>query len=114
MGCDYYIRSELIVEYIDANGALSTTRTNRTMEKGYLMSVPDEDSDDDLETLQQKYNEELQKIIDRHNYKKMLYETGEWKKESYKKKYLQELNILCPRMIKIVKVYKEYTAWKRF
>ena len=50
MGCDYYTQSELVIEYIDMNGARSITKTNRTIEKRYVFNVPDEDSDDDEET----------------------------------------------------------------
>jgi len=56
MDCDYYTQSELIIEFIDSKGAISKTRTNRVLDRGYVFRVPDEDSDDDLETQNQKYN----------------------------------------------------------
>jgi len=113
MPCDYYVQSDLVIVYFDNQGALSTTRTNRILEKGYIIKVPDEDSDDDLETQNKKWKEELQKIIEKYTYKKMLYESDKWIKDSYGKKYLQQINILCPRMSKIVKIYKDYYAWER-
>lgn len=34
-------------------------------------------------------------------------------KESYEKKYSQEIDVLYPRMVKLVKVYKNCYAWKQ-
>jgi len=114
MGCDYYTQSELVIEYVDDKGAISKTRTNRVLEKGYVFSVPDADSDDDYETQSKKYDEYIEKMINEHTYKKMLYDNEEWIKSSYEKKYAKDLNIICPRMVKLVKVYKDHSAWKRF
>jgi hypothetical protein len=52
-------------------------------------------------------------MINEYTYKKMLYENEKWVKSSYEKKYVKELKIICPRMVKLVKVYKDNTAWKR-
>lgn len=114
MGCDYYIQSELVVEYIDTNGGMSTTKTNRTLEKGYIFNVADMDSDDDDETQYKKYLEEIDKNIARYTYKKNLYENELWIKSSYEKNYKKDIQIMCPTMIRLVKVYKDYHAWKRF
>ena len=114
MGCDYYVQSDLVIVYYDNQGALSTTRTNRILEKGYIFSVADEDSDDDEETQNIKWKEELKRRVEKYTYKKMLYEDDKWVKDSYEKKYSKELNIICPRMVKIVKVYKDYYAWVRY
>ncbi len=113
MGCDYYTQSELVIEYIDMNGARSITKTNRTIEKRYVFNVPDEDSDDDEETQYKKFQDELKRKIIENTHKKMLYENDAWIKSSYEKNYKKELPILCPRMVKIVKIYKDYTAWER-
>lgn len=112
MCCEYYIQSELVIVYYDNQGSLSTTRTNRVLEKGYIVDIPDEDTDDDQETQYKKFQEEIKRCIKRHTYKKMLYDDI-WIKDSYKKRYLQNLNIICPRLVKIVKVYKDYCAWER-
>jgi hypothetical protein len=113
MGCDYYIRSELVIEYIDKNGSKSVTKTTIMFEKGYIFSIPDEDSDDDEETQHNKWKAELQRRIEKNIYKKMLYLDDQWLKYSYQKKYATELNIMCPNMVKLVKVYKDYNAWER-
>jgi len=52
-------------------------------------------------------------MINENTYKKMLYEKDEWIKSSYEKKYIKDLNMSCPRMVKLIKVYKDHTAWER-
>jgi hypothetical protein len=113
MGCDYYIQTELVIEYIDDKGAMSKTITNRVQEKCYVYYVPDEDSDDDQETQDKKFQDELQRKIIENTYKKTLYENDAWIKSSYEKRYVKDLNMICPGMVKLVKIYKDYTAWKR-
>jgi hypothetical protein len=113
MGCDYYTQSELVIEYMDEKGSICKTITNRVLERGYIWDVPDVDSDDDCQTQSKKYDEYIEKIINEHTYKKMLYENEQWIKSSYEKKYRKDLYIICPRIIKLIKVYKVYTAWKR-
>ena len=113
MGCDYYIQSELVILYYDDKGVLSNTKTNINLEKGYVVSVPEEDSDDDDETQTNKWKIELDKRIRKNTYQKILYEDDKWFKESYQKKYLHYLNILYPRMVKLVKIYKDVSAWER-
>ena len=113
MACDYYVKSDLVIVCYDNQGVLSTTITNRIIKKCYIFSVADEDLDDDEESKYKKWKEELKRRLEKYTYKKMLYEDEKWIKESYKKKYSKELNILCPRIIKLVKVYKDYYAWER-
>ncbi len=111
MDCHYYIQSELVIEYIDVNGAKSITKTERTLEKRYVLIVTDEDSDNDEETLLQKLKEKIERRISKNTYKKMLYENNVWVKLSYEKRYKKELQIICPRIVKLVKMYKDYRAW---
>lgn len=113
MGCDYYIQSELVIVFYDDKGALSITRTNIIVEKGYIFSIRDEDSDDDTVTEYDKFRLELERRIIENTYHKILYENDRWLKESYEKKYLKELKNLCPTMVKLQKIYKNYTAWER-
>ena len=122
MGSCYYIQTELVVEYIDKNYALSKTRTNRKLKKCYLRCFPHEVSVavsvdvsvDVSETQQKKYHEELQKIIDIKTCKKIIHENEQWVKTSYENRYLRLLQFICPRMIRLVKIYKEYTVLKQF
>jgi hypothetical protein len=113
MCCDYYIQSDLVIIYIDSNNRYSKTITNMTLKKKYLNHIQDIDSDDDEESQKIKYNEELQKVIHRNNYKKNIYENDQWIKKSYKKRYLRILPSLCPGIVKIVDIYKNYSAWER-
>jgi hypothetical protein len=113
MGCDYYIQKELVIEYQAKNGKIYTIYTNRTIEKGYIFSYPNEDSDDDKDTSYTKYRDELEKKITENTYDKILFENGRWIEESYKKKYENYLNETCNNISKLLKVYKKITAWER-
>jgi hypothetical protein len=108
----YYIQTELVIECIDTNGSLSKTRTNRTLEKCYFNCFQNKDYD--CETQKKKYDEELQNIIDRNKSNKIIHENKQWGKASYKKRYLRIIQVICPRMVELVKIYKEYTVWKHF
>ena len=97
MGCDYYIQTDLVIIYYDNKGALSSITTNRQIEKRYIIYIQNEDSDDDQETQHKKWREELNRCIEQN---------------SYEKKYSNELKKMSPRINKLVKIYKDYTAWK--
>ena len=111
MSCDYFIQTELVIEFIESNGALSKTTTNRRVNRGYILHIPDNDSDDDYETQEKKFNKELEKIMSKNTYQKMLYENDRWVKSSYEKRYLKDISILCPTMIKLIRVYKDISAF---
>lgn len=113
MGCDYYVQSDLVIEYYDNKGALSSITTNRKIEKRYITYIQDEDSDDDPETQNKKWREELNRCIEKNSYEKILYKDDKWIQDSYEKKYSKEIKILYPRIHKLVKIYKDYTAWER-
>jgi len=113
MGCDYYIQTDLVIVYYDNNNALSSTKTNKFLEKGYIMSISDENSYDDYETQSKKHKEEIKLRIKENTYKKMLYEENNWIKKSYEKKYSKEINMICPKIVKLVKVYTDHYAWER-
>lgn len=63
MGCDYYIQTELVIQYKESSSRINTIYTNRCVEKGYIFTYKDEDSDDDEETAHKKYKAEIQKRI---------------------------------------------------
>ena len=111
MVCDYYIQTELVIEFSEMNGALSKTTTNRMINRGYIINIPDNDSDDDYDTQDKKYKKELEKKISENTYQKMLYENDRWVKSSYEKRYLRDITILCPTMIKLIRVYKDISAF---
>lgn len=110
MVCDYYIQSDLVIVYYD-KCILSSTRTNLTQKRGYIMSIDDKYLDDNEETRSKKWNEKLEQHIESHTYKKILYENDKWIKNSYEKKYLKQINMICPQVITFVKIYIDYYAW---
>ena len=113
MSCDYYVQSELVIEYIDKQGRTCKTRTNRTLLECYIRDIPEYNVDDEEEIKNEKYKNELEKTIIKNTYKKMLYETEHWIKDTYEKRYYKKLAGLCPGIIKVIMVYKDYTAWKQ-
>lgn len=111
MGCDYYIETGLVIEFVDMNGSLSKTTTNRRINRRYISSIPEDDSDDDFETRNKKFEKEMEKQLVGNTYKKMLYENDEWVKLSYKKRYLKDLIVLCPTLVKLKRIYKDNIAF---
>lgn len=107
----YYVQSQLVIEYADKYGVMHKTITNTIIKKKYILSIPDNDSNDNYEKQFEKYNKELQKYIKKNTYNKMLYETDKWVKETYKKRYNKYIWILCPNLHKLLKIYKQYSAW---
>ncbi len=113
MGCDYYVQSELIIEYIDKMGRNSVIHTNLSLDKGYIFNYTDFDSDDDDETKYKKYLVEIERKIEDNTYNKILFENNAWVKESYRKKYEEQLKREFKEIVEIKKIYKKVTAWKR-
>ena len=111
MCCDYYVQTELVIEFIDCCGSLSKTKTNRIIEPRYLTNMTDIDKDD-LEKYKHWCNNQIKYDIDKNTYKKIIYCDNNWLKQSYKKKYLKQILLICPRMVGLVRVYENYTAWK--
>lgn len=112
MGCEYYIQSELVIEYLDKFNRLSFIYTNRKIEKGYVFESPDYDSDDDQETSYKKYNAEIERQIKQNTYNKVLFINDEWMKESYRKKYENMIKNEFKEVEILKKVNKKITAWK--
>ena len=113
MGCDYYVKTELVIEYIDIIGRISFIFTNQDTSKGYIFNYKDHDSDDDQETSYNKYKVELERKIKENTYNKILFENDEWIKESYRKKYEEQLKCEFKEIHKFKKIYKKVTAWER-
>lgn len=113
MGCDYYVQSELIIEYFDIAGRISCIQTNIHLEKRYVYQPSDYDSDDDQETSYKKYEAEIERRIIQNTYNKILFNNDEWIKESYRKKYEEKLKNEFKEIHKFKKIYKKFTAWER-
>lgn len=113
MSYDYYIQSDLVIIYKDSNNRSCKTITNRNLKKVYFTNIPGFDSDDDEESQKIKYNDALEKFITTNNYKKYIYQNEKWIKKSYKKRYLKDLRMLCPGIVKIIDIYKIYSTLER-
>jgi len=113
MGCDYYVQTELVIEYVDMMGRISSIRTNRRLDKRYIFDYIDYDSDDDQETSYKKYIAEIERKIEENTYNKIIFENDNWIKESYRKKYEEQINREFKEIHTLKKIYKKTTAWKR-
>ena len=113
MGCDYYIQTELVIKFKDKNGKICHIYTNRELKNGYVFNYQDQDSDDDHDTANKKFIAEIERKIKDNTYKKMLFENDQWIKESYKLHYENYLMQTYKEITKIIKVYKNHSAWKR-
>jgi hypothetical protein len=110
MGCDYYLQNELVIVYEDKDYKFCTIYTNRKIQKGYVFDY--RDTDDDEDTAHKKYRDEIEIRIKENTYNKILFEKGNWVKESYKTKYESYLNKTFPEIEKIISIYKKYSCWK--
>jgi len=109
MGCDYYIQTDLVIEYLDKMGRLSLIYTNRSIKKGYLFKF----LDDDTETSYKKDKAEIQIIIKNNTYNKILFDNSTWIKETYRKNYKHDIKRQFREIDNIQKIYKKTTAWER-
>lgn len=112
MHCDFYIQTELVIEYIDVNGANSKTHTDRKIENFSVSYVDGIDSDDDFETIREKHELEVQTQMNLKRKTKHLFSNGKWAKESYKKRYESYIYSICPRMEQLTCVYKSVNTFK--
>lgn len=113
MGCDYYIQTELVIEYVDIVGRISSICTNLDITKGYVFNYSDKDSDDDVETCYKKHLAEIKRRLNQNTYDKVLFENNVWIKESYRKRYEEQLKREFKEIYTFKKIYKKVTAWER-
>jgi hypothetical protein len=113
MGCDYYVQTELVIEYLDKMGRLSIIYTDRFVDKRYIYQPSDYDSDDDWETAAKKYHAEIEHKIAENTYEKHIFSNDTWVKPSYKTKYDERFMREFKEIHNIKKIYKKTTAWKR-
>jgi hypothetical protein len=109
---DYYIQTELVIVYQANDSKICTIYTNRKLKREYVLSYSDQDSNDDMETQDKKYNAELERRIKQNTNDKMLFENGGWFKGSYKSKYRDYILKTFNQIHKLKKVYKRTYAWK--
>jgi hypothetical protein len=113
MTCEYYIQTELVIEYLDKFGRKSVVYTDRTIKKRYIFTYSDYNSDDDNESANKKINEEIQRKIAKNTYDKIIFDNDTWSKESYKKRYQALFKREFKEIDNIKKIYKKNIAWKK-
>ena len=109
MPCDYYVKKSTVIEYMTETGDISILLYNTYRYKGYLLSY----SVDINDQQDKNYKNLLDRAIKKHTYIKILYDGEGWKKDEYKEKYRIKLNKKKLDPNRVVKIYKDYTAWKR-
>lgn len=112
MGCDYYIRTELVIEFYDKDNKHCCIYTDMDFKKGYLFNYQNNNSDDDEETQCKKFQADLERIIQENTNSKILFDNDFWIKKSYRKKYYNIMKTFI-QIHKLKKVYKKTYAWER-
>jgi hypothetical protein len=105
---DCYIQSKLVIEYLDKNNVKSVIYTNVKLLKG--KNCHSLDSDDN--NLDEDNKLKIEKMLDKNKYDKILFENDEWIKKSYKKKYKRSVNREFKDIVKITKIYKNFSSWE--
>ena len=107
MGCDYYIRTELVIEFYDKDNKHCCIYTDMDLKKGYLFNYQDNNSDNNEETQCKKFQADLERIIQENTNSKILFDNYFWIKESYRKKYYIYIMKTFIQIHKLKKVYKK-------
>ena len=94
MGCDYYIVTEIVIEYINAKNIRSKITTNGEFKRGYLSDI----------------GVNIQEIIDSQTYSHVLYNKGKWIKEN--NNYMRMIENACTDLKTLVKVTFQSRAWE--
>ena len=102
---DYYVRSELIIEYIHYNGLKCSICTNINIEKCRINNIHHSSP-----FQKKEYNDEITRKITKKTCNKMIFENGTWMKDSYKKKYEKRLITTFREIKGFIKIYKKNTA----
>lgn len=113
MGCDYYIQTELVIEYQDKYGIYQHIYTNRELQKGYIFSYLNNNSEYDMETQHKKYHDELERRIEQNTNNKMFFKNEFWIKESYRKKYENYILKTFNEIHELKKVYKRTSVLEK-
>jgi hypothetical protein len=109
MPCDYYIEKSTVVEYLRETGDISILIYNTHRYKGYLLSY----SIDVEDRKDENYKKLLNRALKKHTYIKILYDKEGWTKDKYQENYRIKLEKKKMDPSRVVKIYKDYTAWER-
>ena len=103
MSCDYFIQTELIIQYYSKDKKIKTIRTNRLIKKCYLYYQKNEEND---------ITYEIDKKIKDNTYQNILYKDENWINNLYKKKYKNYIFKSFNDIDKLIKVYENNTAFE--
>jgi hypothetical protein len=109
MPCDYYVEKSTVIEYMRETGEISILVYNIFKYRGYLSSY----SVDVKDRKDQNYKNLLDRALQKHTYIKILYDKDGWVKDKYKENYRIKLEKKNLDPSRVVKIYKDYTAWPR-
>ena len=109
----YYVQTELVVEYMDIHNTYCIMYTNRDICKKFIENYEICHPNDDINTQRNKINIAINKKIDKYTFNKIFYD-HKWLKESYQQTYenylknsFKEINI-----DKLIRVYNKVSAFK--
>ena len=106
MGCDYYIQSKLVIEYLDEADLLCVIYTDLRVKGAYVLKCADYNYNDDMATFTQKFRAELNKEIEKNNYETILFENDLWLKDIYKQTYESRIKREFKQILKLKKIIK--------
>lgn len=109
MPCDYYVEKSTVIEYKEEAGNISVLVYNVRRTKGYLLSY----SIDMKDKKNENYKNLLDKAIKKHTYIKILYDEEGWREDKYKDSYRIKLEKKNLDPTRVVKIYKDCTAWPK-
>ena len=113
MVADYYIQTELVIEYLNKNGSHSIIYTDRNVSNRYVNVIIGFNPNDDTETFDNKFRMTVDIHINKNKYNKILFENNDWLAESYKLTYENRIKNDFKEINKLIKIYIKSTSWKR-
>lgn len=107
---EYYVQTDLVVEYIDKNNEHCLMYTNREIRKKFIENYKISDPNHDIDTHQKKINIAINKKIDKYTFNKMFYDR-KWLKKSYQQTYENYLKITFKEIDKLIRVYNRVSSF---
>ena len=104
---EYYVQTDLVVEYIDINDKYCIIYTNRDICKKIIETY--QNYNDDIVTQKKKINKKINKKIDKYTFHKMFYD-HKWLKETYRETYEIFLKYSFKEIHKLIRVYNKVSS----
>jgi hypothetical protein len=103
MSCDYYTESSIVIDYISFESKICKIVKTTKIERNFLQ--------DKYKFNNEKYDKQIEEI-EKKIFTKIIYENGNWKKDTYQQKYEIWLKKKFPEIKSFIKIYKK-TSSKR-